>query len=503
MCGICGIWGEKNESHLENMKKILHHRGPDADGSYKTKKGMLGHCRLAIIDIENGKQPIYNKNRSMTIVANAEIYNHRKLYKNLSKRYEFSTKSDVEVILHLFEEKGVDVVNFLDGMFAFCISDGNSIFVARDPLGIKPLYYLIDKNGTFYFSSELKSMKNLSGKIREFPPGNWYHSDYGFKRYYEVPDLKPKKLPFSDHIKNLKQTLEKSVVKRLMSDVPVGSFLSGGLDSSIITALAKKHTDSLHTFCVGVKNSKDVQTARQVAEYVGSTHHEYILTENEVIEKIPEIIFDLESFDQDLVRSAIPCYFVSKLASKFVKVILSGEGADELFGGYQYYKQIPNEDLLRKELRRSVNSLHNINLQRLDRMTMAHSIEGRVPFLDIKMIELAQTIPNSLKLVGSPPVEKWILRKAFENILPDEIVWREKQQFDQGSGILDLISKNITQLMSQNQADEYKRDNPSILLRTTEECFYHKIFSEKFPNSKQLLNTVGRWSLRPTLTIKK
>lgn len=503
MCGICGIWGEKNESCLENMKKILHHRGPDADGSFKTKKGMLGHCRLAIIDIEGGNQPIHNENRTMGIVANAEIYNYRKLFKILSKRHKFSTKSDIETILHLYEEKGVNSVNFLDGMFAFCISDGNTIFVARDPVGIKPLYYLVDEKGTFYFSSELKSMKNLSGKIREFPPGNWYHSDFGFKRYYKVPDLKPKNLPLSDHIKNLKQTLEKSVVKRLMSDVPVGAFLSGGLDSSIIAALAKKHVDSLHTFCVGVKNSKDIQTARQVAEHIGSTHHEYILTEDEVIGKIPEIIFHLESFDQDLVRSAIPCYFISKLASKYVKVILTGEGADELFGGYQYYKQITSEDLLRKELRRSVNSLHNINLQRLDRMTMAHSIEGRVPFLDIKMIELAQTIPHSLKLVGNPPIEKWILRKAFENILPEEIIWREKQQFDQGSGTLDLIPKNIEQLMSLKQAEEYKRNYESVLLRTNEECFYHKIFSEKFPNSEQLLNTVGRWSLRPTPLIKK
>ncbi|MEO1560298.1 MAG: asparagine synthase-related protein, partial [Cyanobacteria bacterium J06632_19] len=290
---------------------------------------------------------------------------------------------------------------------------------------------------------------------------------------------------------------EESVIKRLMSDVPLGAFLSGGLDSSIIAAVAKQHKETLHTFSVGIGDSRDLEAARLVSNYLGTIHHEYVITPEEVNAKLPEIIYFLESFDQDLVRSSIPCYFTSRMAADYVKVILTGEGADELFAGYTYYKDIPDEEVLHKELRRSVSTLHNINLQRVDRMTMAHAIEGRVPFLDLNMIELGQQIPANLKLVGEPLVEKWILRKAFEDMLPSEIVWRKKEQFDEGSGTVDMLEEMLLHKMTTAEAQNYQAKYSHLNLRSAEECFYHNIFMDVFKNSEIVSSNVARWSERP------
>jgi asparagine synthase (glutamine-hydrolysing) len=282
-----------------------------------------------------------------------------------------------------------------------------------------------------------------------------------------------------------------------MSDVPLGAFLSGGLDSSIIAALARKHMDRLHTFSVGIEGSRDLEAARLVSSHLDTIHHEYILTEKEVRENLPEIIYYLESFDQDLVRSAIPCYFTSRLAADYVKVILTGEGADELFGGYSYYKDISDQGFLHRELRRSVASLHNINLQRVDRMTMAHAIEGRVPFLDLAMIRLGQLIPSEMKIMGSPPIEKWILRKAFEDFLPAEIVWREKEQFDEGSGTVDMLEGVLAGVMGKTEMQNYRCRFPETQLRSAEECHYHRILMDVFENPDFVFSNAGRWSHRP------
>ena len=382
-------------------------------------------------------------------------------------------------------------------MYAFAIADGEKLFVARDPLGIKPLYYG-EIEGAWVFASELKAISQHCQNVREFPPGSYYHSDKGFSTFYSVPDLYPdSNVDVEELIKRVRQTVEESVIKRVMSDVPLGAFLSGGLDSSIIAAVAKQHKKQLHTFSVGIGDSRDLEAARKVSAHIGTIHHEYIITPEEVNAKLPEIIYYLESFDQDLVRSAIPCYFTSRMAAEYVKVILTGEGADELFAGYTYYKDIPDEDVLHKELRRSVSSLHNINLQRVDRMTMAHAIEGRVPFLDLNMIELGQQIPANLKLVGEPLVEKWILRKAFEDMLPSEIVWRKKEQFDEGSGTVDMLSELLSHKMTQAQAQEYQAKHPEVTLRSPEECFYHNIFMDVFDNHEVVSSNVARWSERP------
>jgi asparagine synthase (glutamine-hydrolysing) len=448
------------------------------------------------MDPEGGDQPIFNEQQTMAIIANGEIYNFPKLRPDLSSRHRFTTTSDTEAVLHAYEDHGASVVNHLDGMFAFVIADGGNLFAARDPIGIKPLYYGF-KDGAFWFASELKALAPHCVDIHEFPAGSYFHTKDGFKTYYEVPEVSPEDRSTEEHIQILRKTLEECVVKRLMSDVPLGAFLSGGLDSSLIAAIARKHMETLHTFTVGIEGSRDLEAARVVARHLDTVHHEYVITPEEVVEKLPEIIYYLESFDQDLVRSAIPCYFTSRIAAEQVKVILTGEGADELFAGYTYYKGITDQSILQQELRRSVSALHNVNLQRVDRMTMAHSIEGRVPFLDLEMIKLGQMIPSDLKLPAGVGPEKWILRKAFEDLLPHEIVWRDKEQFDEGSGTVDIVNAALAGVMNDQEAARYQRVHAKWNLRSPEECHYHRLFMEVYDNPEPILSNVGRWAERP------
>ncbi len=496
MCGILGVWGADRNPDLNNMLMTLHHRGPDAQGVFEGSTGSLGHRRLSIMDPEGGDQPIYNESGCMAVIANGEIYNFRELKRNLVQRHTFLTDSDTEALIHGYEEQGASLVNELDGMFAFAVANGSDLFAARDPIGIKPLYFA-EREGAFWFASELKTLAPYCEQVREFPPGTSFHSERGFSTFYTVPAVEVEEKPLEHCIRELRSTVERAVGKRLMSDVPLGAFLSGGVDSSIIAAVARRNMDSLHTFTVGVEGSRDLEAARTVARHLDTIHHEYVLTADALREKLPEIIYYLESFDRDLVRSAIPCYFTSRLAADHVKVILTGEGADELFAGYAYYKGIDDPDLLGLELRRSVQSLHNINLQRVDRMTMAHSIEGRVPFLDLEMIHLAQRIPPRLKLPGDGGPEKWILRKAFEDLLPHEILWREKEQFDEGSGTVDLLERVVEGMIDQHEAWDYQHTNAQSRLRSTEESLYHKLFMEVFEHPEPIGNNVARWAERP------
>jgi asparagine synthase (glutamine-hydrolysing) len=498
MCGITGIWGEADVALVKQMMMLVRHRGPDAEGKFVSSEGpgVLGHRRLSIMDPEGGNQPIFNESKNIAVIANGEIYNFPYLRSELSKRHQFYTTSDTEALVHLYEDHGASMVEHLDGMYAFVIADEGVCCAARDPIGIKPLY-LGDLNGALIFASELKAFPATCDTVREFPPGAFFHSDRGFSTFYTVPKILSRQAPVDDYIEKIRETLEETVVKRLMSDVPLGAFLSGGLDSSIIAALVRKHMDRLHTFSVGIEGSRDLEAARLVSSHLDTIHHEYILTEEEVRKKLPEIIYHLESFDQDLVRSAIPCYFTSRLAADYVKVILTGEGADELFGGYGYYKSIENQEFLHRELRRSVTSLHNINLQRVDRMTMAHAIEGRVPFLDLSMILLGQTIPPEMKIMGSPPIEKWILRKAFEDLLPAEITWRIKEQFDEGSGTVDMLEGALTGIMGKAEMQNYRSRFPETHLRSAEECHYHRLLMEVFENPDIIFSNTGRWSQRP------
>ncbi len=503
MCGIAGIWGDVNESNVQSMIEAQRHRGPDGQGMHvHVNQGVLGHTRLAIMDPAHGQQPIHNEERSATLVANGMVYNHAELRRQLGDSHAFSSNSDSETILHVYEDHGLSTPRLLDGMFAFAISSNNRLILARDRIGIKPLYYSRQSqdNGaeTIYFASELKALTPLTEDIKEFPPGTLYDSGSGFHTYYQVPNQTPLKRDLAVDIRRVRETIEDAVKKRLLSDVPLGAFLSGGLDSSIIAAVAKKYMPELHTFSVGIEGSRDLEAAQRVARHIGSTHHEYVYTAAEVVEKLPEIIYHLESFDQDLVRSAIPTWFCARMAADKVKVILTGEGADELFAGYTYHKDIADYKKLHDELRRSITRLHNINLQRVDRMTMRHAIEARVPFLDTDVIAMAQTVPPELKLKtgnNGRRIEKWILRKAFEDLLPSEIVWRDKEQFDEGSGMVDLLPAVLERTAAGIDTDDYKARFSTDRLRSNEECFYHRLLMEQFEQPQAILTNVGRWQL--------
>lgn len=500
VCGIGGVWGSCDRVTVDRVIDGLAHRGPDGTGVHLGAGGALAHRRLAIMDPGGGMQPLYDESRRLAIVANGEIYNFSRLRRDLATRHTFVTGSDSEAVLHLFEECGSSTPSLLEGMFAFAISDDERLFMARDPIGIKPLYWARAKDSSGQpitaFASEMKPLADWVDELHEFPPGHYYESGGGFVPFYEVPDELPVERSMSEHVALVRQGLEDAVASHLMSDVPVGAFLSGGLDSSIIAALARRHVSELHTFSVGLAGSRDIEAARRVSAHIGSIHHEYLMTPQEVVQKLPEIVHDLESFDQDLVRSAIPTYFCSRLASEHVKVILTGEGADELFAGYTYHRSIENPQTLHRELARSIATLHNINLQRVDRMTMLHSVEGRVPFLDTAFIALALTVPPELKLRRMPDgqlVEKWVLREAFADLLPADIVWRTKEQFDEGSGTVDLLAEALEPLVRDIDLSAYTA-GAGERLRSPEEALYHRLLVESYARPELILANVARWT---------
>ena len=479
------------------MMSALAHRGPDAEGTFepRTGTGCLGHKRLSIIDPAGGDQPILLRDGGLAIVANGEIYNAPELRPQLLSQHRLATRSDTEILLHLYDDHGAQAVEYVSGMYAFAIADGDQLFLARDPIGIKPLYYH-QVDGVLRFASELKAFPAGTRGVREFPPGTAYSSAGGFSTFYTIPDPDPLEDTTEAHIRQVRERLQDAVAKRLRSDVPVGAFLSGGLDSSIIAALARPHVEELHTFTVGTEGSLDLEAARLVARHLNTIHHEHVLAPDEVATHLPHIIFALESFDQDLVRSAIPTYFTARLAAEHVKVILTGEGADELFAGYRYYRDFADAHRLRRELRRSVTALHNVNLQRVDRMTMAHSLEGRVPFLDLQMVEQSLAIPAQLKLSTQRMPEKWILRAAVEDLLPPEVTWRDKEQFDEGSGTIDLLAALIGDLTDGLDVASYRQGHPDVWLRSAEECYYHRLLLDVFEDPELITGNVGRWADR-------
>ncbi len=494
MCGITTYLGRQSNSVAETIDEVadrLEHRGPDDFGLLHNGSTVLAHRRLSIIDLESGKQPLTNENGNLALVCNGEIYNHEALRRQLSSRHHFQTQSDSEVILHLYEELGPSCVTKLDGMFAFVLSDGHKIFAARDPLGIKPLYKGRDKEGGVWFASELKALIDNCTNIEEVPAGFTYN-DGAFHRWFNPKWLNPPSPESALDTGSIRKRLESAVVKRLMSDVPLGVFLSGGLDSSIIAALVRQHVQHLHSFSVGLEGSPDLLAAREVAQYLGTQHHEYAYTPEEATSMLEEAIAHLESYDPALMRSAIPCYFVSKIASDYVKVVLSGEGADEAFAGYLYLRSIDDPIVLHQECVRLLTNLHNMNLQRVDRMTMAHSIEGRVPFLDIDFLNAVMNIDPREKLHRPDHPEKWLLRNAVTDLLPDSILWREKQEFAQGCGSEWTLREHCDQKVSDEEiaaaAERFPTDTP----KTKEALLYRRIFEDIFPGETPR-RTVGRW----------
>jgi asparagine synthase (glutamine-hydrolysing) len=505
MCGIAGMWGGYDEDRVAAMLSLLSHRGPDAEGLHRhAGHGLLGHRRLSIMDPTGGDQPLYNESREVALVANGEVYNFAGLRGELAGGHQFQTGNDSEAIIHLYEECGPEAVDRLDGMFAFALASGDELFLARDPLGIKPLYFALGEDHgrgrPVWFASELKSLTSLGEmEVHEFPPGCWFHSREGLRSYYALACPVPDRRSAADHAARLRELVDAAVCKRLMSDVPLGAFLSGGLDSSILCAVARQHVDELHTFSVGLEGSPDILAARRVADHLGTIHHEHLYTPQEVLEELPHILYHLESFDQDLVRSAIPCHFCSRLAAQHVKVVLTGEGADELFAGYTYYRDLGPGEALHRELHRSILALHNVNLQRVDRLTMAHGLEGRVPFLDRAVVEYALAIPPEHKLQRDSDgrwCEKWLLREAFRDLLPAEIVWRDKQQFDQGTGTADLLDRLLADQAARLEAAGYRHEHARDRLRSGEEAFYHELLCNAYAGSRVVLDNVARWAER-------
>jgi len=495
MCGIAGAYQGNSQQTVNDMVMQLKHRGPDGDGVMPTEDATLGHTRLAIVDVAGGHQPL--QEGEAWIAFNGEIYNYMDLRHKYLKDQSFDTRTDTETVLHLYRRFGPKCVEFLDGMFAFAISWRGEIFLARDPLGIKPLYYG-NKDGELHFASEVKALSMVTDDIREFPAGTWYHSKRGWQQFYalentlvaEMPDLQNEE----EAVQTIRASVEEAVRKRLMSDVPLGVSLSGGLDSSIVSMIASRETPGLHSFVVGVEGGEDLEASRLMADTLGTQHHEYIYNEQDMLKVLPDVVYYLESFDPALVRSAIPNYMLAEMASDYVKVMLTGEGADELYAGYSYLQRFEKPDDLQKELVYITEALHNTNLQRGDRMSMAHGLEARVPFLDVESVSMALSLPSEWKLHNDGRPAKTLLRRAFEGHLPDEIVYRPKMKFSKGAGSSDILAERADEKVSDGEfrkETERLQQDWDYTLPNKEALLYYKMLRENYQD-EWIMPNMGR-----------
>lgn len=508
MCGIVCAFDLKQDAEslrpqILEMSKRIRHRGPDWSGIYKSKNAILGHERLAIVDPASGKQPLYNHDQSIVLAANGEIYNHLELRKKYQDKYNFKTESDCEIILALYQEKGVDFVDDLNGIFAFAIYDSNkdSYFIARDHMGIIPLYMGWDKDGTFYIASELKALEGVCAKIELFPPGHyWQSGDEAPTQWYKrnwVDFEEVKNNPTS--VEDLHDALSDAVHRQLMSDVPYGVLLSGGLDSSITSALAKKFSSKrvesddtqeawwpqLHSFSVGLEGSPDLSAAKKVSKHIGSIHHEVVFTIQEGLDAIRDVIYHLETYDITTVRASTPMFLMARsIKSHGIKMVLSGEGADELFGGYLYFHKAPSAEEFHKETVRKLNKLHQYDCLRANKSLAAWGIEGRVPFLDKEFIDIAMRINPKDKMINKKRMEKWVIRKAFEDYLPESVVWRQKEQFSDGVGYswIDTLKEVVEAAVTDEQMNNAHFRFPLQTPQNKEEFYYRTIFEEHFPS---------------------
>jgi asparagine synthase (glutamine-hydrolysing) len=479
MCGIAGAFGKQASQQVEKMLTKLHHRGPDGSGLINLPSGTLGHTRLAILDVQGGHQPM--RSDAAWITYNGEIYNYRELAQKYLAGLRMQTHCDTEVIVKLYRKLGSGCVELLDGMFAFAIIQGSELFMARDPLGIKPLYWG-ECAGVLYFASEIKSLALVVDEVREFPAGHWYHSKKGLHAYYKLEPVPLKIKHEPEAFEAIRTTLTDAVQKRLLADVPVGISLSGGLDSSIVALLANAGTNQLHSFAVGMQGSEDLLAAHKMAEILGTQHHERIYSEEEMLKALPQVIYHLESFDPALIRSAIPNFFLAEMASQFVKVILTGEGADEIYAGYEYLASYNNPQELHEEMVGITAALHNTNLQRADRIPMAFGLEARVPFLDVKSVALGLGLPAIWKVHGDRPA-KFLLRQAFSAHLPEEIVNRPKQKFSHGAGSSDALMQLAEREISDAEFQSvraYLFEKLGYQLTNKESLLYYRIFHEYY-----------------------
>lgn len=509
MCGITCAFNLKSDADslrpkILEMSKKIRHRGPDWSGIFSCPKAIMAHERLSIVDPMSGGQPIYSKDRKLVLAVNGEIYNHQSIRNRLSSNYEFQTHSDCEVILALYREKGVGFLEDLNGIFAFALYDieKDVFLIGRDHIGIIPLYQGWDKDGTYYVSSELKALEGQCCKIEEFLPGQYYYSPDGQPTIWYKRDWMEYDAVKDNHtsIPELRKALEDAVERQLMTDVPYGVLLSGGLDSSVISAIVKKFAarrvesgntaeawwPRLHSFAVGLEGSPDLKAARKVAEHIGTVHHELVFTLREGLDAIRDVIYHIETYDVTTVRASTPMYLLARfIKSMGIKMVLSGEGADEIFGGYLYFHKAPNAEEFHKETVRKLSMLHLYDCLRANKSLAAWGVEGRVPFLDKEFLDVAMRLnPKDKMVTKEHPMEKWVVRKAFEDYLPESVAWRQKEQFSDGVGYswIDQLKAIASEQVSDEEFEHASKRFPINTPMTKEEYCYRSIYEEHFPS---------------------
>ncbi|MBP5717075.1 MAG: asparagine synthase B [Bacteroidales bacterium] len=528
MCGIVGVFNLKPGESAElrpqmlQMSKRIRHRGPDWSGIYSGERAILCHERLSIVDPISGGQPLYNKEHSLVLAVNGEIYNHKLFREQLKDEYEFQTGSDCEVILALYQKYGTLFIDKLNGIFAFALYDieKDVYLIARDHIGVIPLYYGYDVQHRLYVASELKALEGYCSVIKCFPPGKYIYSPKGdvLQTWYERDWMEYDNVKANvSSIDDLHNALVKAVDRQLMADVPYGVLLSGGLDSSVISALAqsinKSHfenqdhigwTPRLHSFAVGLKGAPDLVAARKVADYIGTIHHEINYTVQEGLDAVRDVIYYLETYDVTTVRASTPMYLLARvIKSMGIKMVLSGEGADEIFGGYLYFHKAPSAEEFHKETVRKLSKLYLYDCLRANKALSAWGVEGRVPFLDKEFMDVAMRLNPADKMcgalanesplrkegtIGQPEtykMEKWIVRQAFADVVPPEIAWRQKEQFSDGVGyswidtLKRITSERVSDQMMEEAADRFPVNTPM----NKEEYYYRAIFEQHFPSN--------------------
>ncbi len=521
MCGIAAIFKIKEQTQelrkkaLEMAKKIRH-RGPDWSGIYCGGSAILAHERLSIVDPQSGGQPLYSPDKKQILAVNGEIYNHREIRERFKGRYEFQTGSDCEVILALYREKGTDFLEDLSGIFAFALYDEekDDFLIARDPIGVIPLYIGRDKEGKIYCASELKALEGFCDSYEPFLPGHCYIGSEGvMKRWYTRDWMKyDESLPetvssetYQQEVTAVHDALEDAVRRQLMSDVPYGVLLSGGLDSSVISAIAKQfaakriETDGqkdawwpqLHSFAVGLEGSPDLAKAREVADFIGTVHHEIHYTIQEGLDAIRDVIYYIETYDVTTVRASTPMYLLARvIKSMGIKMVLSGEGADEVFGGYLYFHKAPDARAFHEETVRKLSKLYLYDCLRANKSLSAWGVEGRVPFLDKEFLDVAMRIHPASKMCPGKTIEKKVVREAFAHLLPESVAWRQKEQFSDGVGYswIDTLKQITSEAVSDEQMAHAAERFPIHTPMNKEEYYYRSIFEEYFPSESAALS---------------
>ena len=508
MCGIVAILNiERQTSELRQkalrMSQKIRHRGPDWSGIYSGGSAILAHERLSIVDPESGRQPLYSSDRRQVLAVNGEIYNHQEIRERYAGRYTFQTGSDCEVILALYREKGIHFLENLSGIFAFVLYDEeeDAFLIARDPIGVIPLYIGYDADGTIYVASELKALEGQCERYEPFPPGHYYWSKSpGMKRYYHRDWMEYDAVKGNDaSVEAVRDALLDAVRRQLMSDVPYGVLLSGGLDSSVISAIAERYSEKriednmqtraywprLHSFAVGLKGAPDLEKARMVAHHIGTVHHEINYTIQEGIDALRDVIYFIETYDVTTVRASTPMYLLARvIKSMGIKMVLSGEGADEIFGGYLYFHKAPSAKAFHEETVRKLSKLHLYDCLRANKSLSAWGVEGRVPFLDKEFLDVAMRVNPEAKMCAGKTIEKRIVREAFADMLPQEVAWRQKEQFSDGVGYswIDTLKQITAEAVSDEQMAHAAERFPINPPRNKEEYYYRSIFAEHFPS---------------------